>query len=98
MHNFDIVCNPYDTIYSDSKICVYSTMSQSSSSTASPSPSLRSGNEVTDLTSLSFTKPKILQAPRHKSVRVDWTESWFRRWESTILPLLKTRSTSTDVA
>jgi hypothetical protein len=47
---------------------------------------------------LSFTKPILLQAPRHISAHVDWTESPFWTWDRKNLPLLKTRSMSTKVA
>jgi len=53
------------------------TWSQSRSSSASH-PSSTSGSLAARITSLSLTKPHLLQAPRHSNARVDCTERAFR--------------------
>jgi hypothetical protein len=72
--------------------------SQFLSSSSSESSPMISGSAVAALTSLSFTYPNRLQAPTHINARVDWTDKRERRCDKRIRPLLKTRSTSTDVA
>ncbi len=84
------------SIYCSCEARTYYIASQSlANSSSSPSTS---GNTTAGRISLSCTYPIILQTPRHRSARVDWTESRLRTWDRTRHPWLKVRSTSTEVA
>ena len=66
-------------------------------SSSSSRASLDGSSRVTDRMSSSLIKPKTLQLLRHNNARIDAAESPFRRCEMRIRPLLKSRSTATDV-
>ena len=57
-----------------------------------------SGSEAAALISASHTNPSLLEALRHINTCVDATLSRLWTWERTSRPLLKTRSTSVEVA
>jgi len=72
--------------------------SQSADNSSIFSSPTSSSSTVTSLMSLSQTYPCKLHTPRHMSVHVDWTERWLQMCERRRWPLLKVRSTLTEVA
>jgi len=72
-------------------------MASHPSGRSSSSPAT-SGCTVTAMISLSLTYPNKLQLPRHMSAQVDCEESRLWMWDKRILPWLKTRLTSVEVA
>ena len=59
---------------------------------------LSSGKQAASWMSSWLTKPAVVQLFRHITARVDSTAKQLRTWERIRRPLLKTRSTSTEVA
>ena len=66
-------------------------------SSESPSSST-SGSTATLLTSASFTNPRWLHSPRHRSARVVWADRRLWTCDNRSQPWLKTHLTATEVA
>ena len=75
----------------------FATIVSQSCPSSSSSPTT-SGGAAADRMSLYFTNPIVLHSATHIRAQVDWTESWLRRCDSKIQPLLKMHLTLTDVA
>src|SRR5271168_2315449 len=87
----------YHKVTINNERSIYNTMSNSSNSSC-PSPAFRSGIEAASWMSSFLTKPALLHAFRQRRAHVDSTVNRLRTCNKINRPLLKTRSTSTDVA
>ena len=90
-------CPPGRIVCRNSMYYISTIIASQSCPSSSSSPST-SGRAATAVRSLSLTNPIKLHSPTHINARVDCTERRLRRCDNRIRPLLKIRSTLTDVA